>query len=92
MRNFYVYSGIVLCFFQQPVMKFAELASEVQVQRAPYSGRHELGLPSGRRRANQLFREAQRRAEEETVVSVKVSFFFFLITVSVSVLSFFFFL
>ena len=54
-----------------PVMKFAELASEVQIQHAAYSGRHELGLPSGRRRANQLFREAQRRAEEETVVSVK---------------------
>ncbi|KAK7069128.1 Kinesin-like protein kif23 [Halocaridina rubra] len=49
-----------------PVMKFAELASEIQVQRGTYSAKQELGLPTGRRRANQLFKEAQRRAEEET--------------------------
>ncbi|XP_064077220.1 LOW QUALITY PROTEIN: kinesin-like protein KIF23 [Macrobrachium nipponense] len=54
-----------------PVMKFAELASEVQVQRSTYSAKHELGLPTGRRRANQLFREAQKRLEEQNTPHIK---------------------
>ncbi|XP_068210272.1 kinesin-like protein KIF23 isoform X2 [Palaemon carinicauda] len=54
-----------------PVMKFAELASEVQVQRSTYSAKHELGLPSGRRRANQVFREAQKRLDEENIPNIK---------------------
>lgn len=50
-----------------PVMKFAELAMEVQIQRAaPISAhRGDAGLPPGRRRANQLFKEARKRLEEE---------------------------
>ncbi|CAL4093647.1 unnamed protein product, partial [Meganyctiphanes norvegica] len=50
-----------------PVMKFAELASEVQIQRAtgPTSSQRDVGLPPGRRRANQLFKEARKRLEEE---------------------------
>ena len=49
----------------QPVMKFAELASEVVVQRAVQSARVDQGLMPGRRRANQLFKEVRRRLEEE---------------------------
>nr|XP_027230182.1 kinesin-like protein KIF23 isoform X1 [Penaeus vannamei] len=48
-----------------PVMKFAELASEVQVQRSVQSARQDPGLLPGRRRANQLFKEVRRRLEEE---------------------------
>ncbi|KAK3876291.1 hypothetical protein Pcinc_018919 [Petrolisthes cinctipes] len=46
------------------VMKFAELASEVQVQRC-IQPRRDLGLPPGRRRANQLFKEVRNRLQEE---------------------------
>ncbi|XP_071535053.1 kinesin-like protein KIF23 isoform X2 [Panulirus ornatus] len=48
-----------------PVMKFAELASEVQIQRSVQSTRHDLGLLPGRRRANQLFKEVRRRLDVE---------------------------
>ncbi|XP_045585184.2 kinesin-like protein KIF23 isoform X1 [Procambarus clarkii] len=48
-----------------PVMKFAELASAVQIQRVAHPMRHDLGLPPGRRRANQLFKEVRRRLETE---------------------------
>ncbi|XP_042224138.1 kinesin-like protein KIF23 isoform X1 [Homarus americanus] len=47
------------------VMKFAQLASEVQIQRVIQPVRHDLGLPPGRRRANQLFKEVRRRLEAE---------------------------
>lgn len=53
-------------------MKFAELASEVQVQRSVQSARQDPGLLPGRRRANQLFKEVRRRLEEEGE-NVKVS-------------------
>ncbi|KAA0196639.1 hypothetical protein HAZT_HAZT004295 [Hyalella azteca] len=47
-----------------PVMKFAELASEVQVQRSVV--RNEvIALPPGRRRANFLFREVRRNMINE---------------------------
>ncbi|KAK8396601.1 hypothetical protein O3P69_004941 [Scylla paramamosain] len=46
------------------VMKFAELASEVQIQRSQ-PARRDLGLPPGRRRANQLFKEVRKKLEDE---------------------------
>ena len=49
---------------QQTVMKFAQLASEVQIQRSQQT-RRDLGLPPGRRRANQLFKEVRRKLEDE---------------------------
>ncbi|MPC65661.1 hypothetical protein E2C01_059799 [Portunus trituberculatus] len=45
-------------------MKFAELASEVQIQRSQ-PARRDLGLPPGRRRANQLFKEVRKKLEDE---------------------------
>ena len=42
------------------VMKFAELASEVQVQRSAFRPATVAVLPSGRRRANELFREVHK--------------------------------
>lgn len=45
-------------------MKFAELAAEVQVQRC-IQPRRDLGLPPGRRRANQLFKEVRNRLQQE---------------------------
>lgn len=58
----------------QPVMKFAELASEVQVQRSEVRGGAEsLGLPAGRRRANILFREVRRNMMKEGLDRAKVS-------------------
>uniref|UniRef100_A0A6A7G2M4 Kinesin-like protein n=1 Tax=Hirondellea gigas TaxID=1518452 RepID=A0A6A7G2M4_9CRUS len=53
-----------------PVMKFAELASEVQVQRSVVRG-DGLGLPPGRRRANLLFREVKRNMMMEGVDKAK---------------------
>ncbi|XP_050689263.1 kinesin-like protein KIF23 isoform X5 [Eriocheir sinensis] len=47
------------------VMKFAELASEVQIQRSEPQRLNHLGLPKGRRRANQLFKEVRRKLEDE---------------------------
>lgn len=49
----------------QTVMKFAELASEVQIQRSEPQRLNHLGLPKGRRRANQLFKEVRRKLEDE---------------------------
>lgn len=46
-------------------MKFAELASEVQIQRSEPQRLNHLGLPKGRRRANQLFKEVRRKLEDE---------------------------
>ena len=47
-------------------MKFAELASEVQIQIAlPTQKKEELGLPTGRRRANIAIREAKKRLQDE---------------------------
>lgn len=58
---------------QQTVMKFAELASEVQIQRSQ-PARRDLGLPPGRRRANQLFKEVRKKLEVEVEgVGVEVS-------------------
>ncbi|XP_053648814.1 kinesin-like protein KIF23 isoform X1 [Cherax quadricarinatus] len=48
-----------------PVMKFAELASEVNIQRGPQTVKQDLGLLPGRRRANQLFKDVRRRLETE---------------------------
>ena len=45
-------------------MKFAELAAEVQVQKAQ-NLKQDIGLPAGRRKANQVFKEARRRLQEE---------------------------
>ena len=54
-------------------MKFAELASEVQVLRSVARGGSEaLGLPPGRRRANLLFREVRRNMVQEGI-GAKVS-------------------
>ncbi|KAF2360049.1 Kinesin-like protein Kif23 Arf6-interacting domain [Trinorchestia longiramus] len=47
-----------------PVMKFAELASEVQVQRSVVRNEN-FALPPGRRRANFLFREVRRNMINE---------------------------
>ena len=55
-------------------MKFAELASEVQVLRSVARGGSEaLGLPPGRRRANLLFREVRRNMVQEGIDRAKVS-------------------
>ncbi|KAF4517027.1 hypothetical protein B566_EDAN013220 [Ephemera danica] len=48
------------------VMKFAEMSQEVQVTR-PTPKRLDLGLTPGRRRANQVFKEAVHRLEEQGV-------------------------
>jgi len=48
------------------VMKFAELTQEVQIERA-VGVRFDLGLTPGRRRANQVYKEAVRRLEEDGV-------------------------
>jgi len=48
------------------VMKFAELTQEVQIERA-LGVRFDLGLTPGRRRANQVYKEAVRRMEENGV-------------------------
>ncbi|XP_076070028.1 kinesin family member pavarotti isoform X2 [Oratosquilla oratoria] len=50
-----------------PVMKFAELAAEVQVQRcvATPASHRLIGLTPGRKKANQLFKEVRRRLEEQ---------------------------
>ncbi|RXG67805.1 Kinesin-like protein KIF23 [Armadillidium vulgare] len=50
-----------------PVMKFAELASEVQVHRPASSVRPDFGFTPGRRRANQVLKEARRRLHDEGV-------------------------
>jgi len=46
------------------VMKFAELTQEVVIER-PKEVRWDTGLTPGRRRANQVYKEAVRRMEEE---------------------------
>merc|ERR1712130_160473 len=46
------------------VMQFAELTQEVQIERA-VGVRFDLGLTPGRRRANQVYKEAVRRLEEQ---------------------------
>ncbi|MCL4123359.1 UNVERIFIED_CONTAM: hypothetical protein GTU68_011918, partial [Idotea baltica] len=48
-----------------PVMKFAELASEVQVHRPMSAFRPDYGFTPGRRKANQVFKEARRRLHDE---------------------------
>lgn len=54
-------------------MKFAELASEVQVQRSVVRGGQAPGLAPGRRRANLLFREVRRNMMTEGLAKAKVS-------------------
>jgi len=46
------------------VMKFAEVTQEVQIERN-VEEKLDLGLNKGRRRANQVFKEAMRRLEQE---------------------------
>lgn len=46
------------------VMKFSELTQEVQIER-PQAVKPSLGLTPGRRRGNQIFKEAMRRIESE---------------------------
>merc|ERR1719186_211223 len=46
------------------VMQFSELTQEVQIERA-VGVRFDLGLTPGRRRANQVYKEAVRRLEEQ---------------------------
>ena len=46
------------------VMKFAELTQEVQIER-PQTVRFDLGLTPGRRRGNQIYKEAVRRIESD---------------------------
>jgi len=48
------------------VMKFAELTQEVEIER-PQTVRFDLGMTPGRRRGNQIFREAMKRVESEGV-------------------------
>ena len=48
------------------VMKFAELTQEVEIER-PQVVRFDLGMTPGRRRGNQLYREAMKRVEAEGV-------------------------
>ena len=48
------------------VMMFAELTQEVQIERRA-GVRFDLGLTPGRRRANQVYKEAVKRLEEEGV-------------------------
>ena len=46
------------------VMKFSELTQEVQIER-PQALKPNLGLTPGRRRGNQIYKEAMRRIESE---------------------------
>ena len=46
------------------VMQFAELTQEIQIERA-VGPRIDLGLTPGRRKANQVYKEAVRRLEEQ---------------------------
>jgi len=48
------------------VMKFAELTQEVQIER-PAAVKFDLGLTPGRRRGNQIYKEAIKRMEHEGV-------------------------
>ncbi|KAK8741573.1 hypothetical protein OTU49_002277, partial [Cherax quadricarinatus] len=49
----------------QTVMKFAELISEVQIDRATPVAQTELWLPPGRRQANKFFKSIRKKLEEE---------------------------
>jgi len=46
------------------VMKFAELTQDVQIER-PQEVRFDLGLTPGRRRGNQIYKEAMKRVESD---------------------------
>eukprot|EP00092_Neocalanus_flemingeri_P041223 GFUD01044883.1.p1 GENE.GFUD01044883.1~~GFUD01044883.1.p1 ORF type:complete len:890 (-),score=276.71 GFUD01044883.1:140-2809(-) len=74
-RNYFEGEGMVkmvVCVNPRPadydenmnVMQFAELTQEVQIERA-VGVRFDLGLTPGRRRANQVYKEAVRRLEEQ---------------------------
>nr|XP_045596708.1 kinesin-like protein KIF23 [Procambarus clarkii] len=56
----------------QTVMKFAELVSEVQIDRATPLPQRDLGLPPGRRQANKLFKEIYIKLQEENVKNLEV--------------------
>jgi len=74
-RNYFEGEGkvkMVVCVNPRPtdydenvnVMQFAELTQEVQIERA-VGVRFDLGLTPGRRRANQVYKEAVRRLAEQ---------------------------
>jgi len=74
-RNYFEGEGkvkMVVCVNPRPtdyeenvnVMQFSELTQEVQIERA-VGVRFDLGLTPGRRRANQVYKEAVRRLEEQ---------------------------
>jgi len=74
-RNYFEGEGkvkMVVCVNPRPadydenlnVMQFAELTQEVQIERA-VGVRFDLGLTPGRRRANQVYKEAVKRLEEQ---------------------------
>ena len=75
-RNYFEGEGkvkMVVCVNPRPadyeenvnVMQFAEMTQEVMIERAAFNPRPDLGLTPGRKRANQVFKEAVKRLEEQ---------------------------
>ena len=75
-RNYFEGEGgvkMVVCVNPRPadyeenvnVMQFAEMTQEVMIERTVQKKKLDLGLTPGRKRANQVYKEAVRRLEEQ---------------------------